>query len=161
MEEGYPPMTARYSLKDLLSGLIFIAVGLAFGYAALGYTIGTALRMGPGYFPLILSGIIIVLGLVILVQSIIDGPDEIHLGKVPWAGMALIIGALVFFGLTVRGLGLLPSLFFTVTATSLASKRTGFIGGIVISALITLLCLVIFVWALGLPLPVIGRWLAF
>ena len=58
-------MTAQRSLKDLLAGLIFIGFGLAFGYATLGYQIGTALRMGPGYFPLVLAGIMVLLGVVI------------------------------------------------------------------------------------------------
>ena len=46
----------RAGIKDILSGLIFVGLGAAFGYAAIGYPIGTAFRMGPGYFPLVLAG---------------------------------------------------------------------------------------------------------
>ena len=46
-------MTAQKSMKDLLAGLIFVSIGLAFAYAALSYDLGTAFRMGPGYFPIL------------------------------------------------------------------------------------------------------------
>ena len=154
-------MTLRTSLKDLLSGLIFIGFGLAFGYASLTYDLGTAMRMGPGYFPLILSGIIALLGAIITFQSFAAGPDEAPLDRVPWLGLVLILGALVFFGVTVRGLGLAPSLFVTTFLSAFASKRTSLVGAFVMAAAIDLLCMVIFVWALGLPLRALGPWLDF
>lgn len=153
-------MTARYSLKNLLAGLIFVGFGLAFGYAASNYQIGTALRMGPGYFPIILAVIMVVLGAIIVVQSFLSGTDEIPLGQVPWRGLVLLIGALVFFGFTVRGLGLLPSLFVTVFLAGFASRSNGLVGAFVLAVGLTTLCMVIFIWALGLPLPLFGPWLA-
>lgn len=154
-------MTLRYSLKDLLAGLAFIGLALAFGIAATGYALGTAFRMGPGYFPLILAVLLGILGMVILVQSFANGPDEIEIGRVPWSGLLLITGALVFFGYTVRGLGLVPSLFVAVAMAAFASKRTGPLGALIIAAGLTALCWAIFIWAAGMPLPVTGRWLAF
>lgn len=154
-------MTAQKSLKDLLSGLIFIGLGLAFGYATLGYEIGTALRMGPGYFPLVLSGIMVLLGVVITVQSFATGSDATPIGHVPWFALMLIIGALIFFGVTVRGLGLVPALFVTTFMSAFASERTGLVGAFVLAACLTLICFLIFVWALGLPLRVLGPWLSF
>ncbi len=154
-------MTSQKSMKDLLAGLIFIAFGLAFGYASLTYDIGTALRMGPGYFPLILSLVILLLGIVIVVQSFFTGPDEIPLGRVPWLGLILLIGGLVFFGATVRGLGLAPSLFVTVFMSAFASQRTGIVGALVLAAALTLICIAIFIWALGMPLAVVGPWARF
>lgn len=147
--------------KDLLAGLIFIGFGLAFGYASLDYQIGTAFRMGPGYFPLVLSVIIVVLGVVILVQSILAGPDETPMGDFPWLGLVLIIGGLVFFGFTVRGLGLVPSLFITTFMSASASRQTSLVGALLIAALLTVISILIFVWALGLPLRTFGPWLGF
>jgi hypothetical protein len=145
----------------LASGLIFVGFGLAFGYAASNYPIGTALRMGPGYFPLILSGIMVVLGLVTVVQSLTAGPDAEPVGRVPWRGLILLVGALAFFGLTVRGLGLMPALFVTVFMSALASKRTGVMRALVLAAALSAICYVIFIWALGLPLQSFGPWLNF
>jgi hypothetical protein len=147
--------------KDLLAGLAFIGFGLVFGYASLSYEIGTALRMGPGYFPLVLAGIIGFLGVVILIQSFSSGADEIPIGHVPWRGAALIIGALVFFGLTVRGLGLAPALFVTAFMSALASRQTGFGAALLIAAFLTAISMIIFVWALGLPLRTFGPWVDF
>ncbi|MFN3764641.1 MAG: tripartite tricarboxylate transporter TctB family protein [Aliihoeflea sp.] len=153
-------MTARYSLKNLLAGLIFVGFGLAFGYAASNYQIGTALRMGPGYFPIILAVIMVILGVIIVVQSFLEGADEIRMDAVPWRGVVLLVGALVFFGFTVRGLGLLPSLFVTVFLAGFASRSNGIFGALTLAVGLTALCMVIFIWALGLPLPLFGPWLA-
>ena len=50
------------SVKDLLAGLVFIVFGLAFAIAASRYQLGTAFRMGPGYFPVVLGGCLVLLG---------------------------------------------------------------------------------------------------
>ena len=70
----------RAGIKDILSGLIFLGFGLAFGFAATGYEIGTAFRMGPGYFPLLLAGALALLGVAIIVKGVTaaaaDGADR-------------------------------------------------------------------------------------
>ena len=152
-------MTGQKSLKDLLAGLIFMGFGLAFGYATLGYEIGTAFRMGPGYFPIVLSGLLLLLGIVITLQSFASGPDETPIGRVPWLGLVLILGGIVFFGVTVRGLGLAPALFVTTFLSAIASERTGVLGALVMAVGLVVISLAIFVWALGLPLRVFGPWL--
>ncbi|MHB2264835.1 tripartite tricarboxylate transporter TctB family protein [Aliihoeflea sp. PC F10.4] len=154
-------MTLSYSLKNVFAGLIFIGIGAAFAYASFGYEMGRAVRMGPGYFPLVLAGILMTFGIIIFVQALFSGPDEVAISAVPWRGLFLLIGALVFFGLTIRGLGLVPSLFITVLMAALASQRTGPLGALVMALAITLLCLALFVWALGLTLPLFGPWTAF
>ena len=154
-------MTSRLSIKDLLAGLIFIGFGLAFGYTSLTYEVGTALRMGPGYFPLILSLVILLLGVIIAARSFFTGPDKVPLARVPWVGVTLLVGGLVFFGATVRGLGLAPSLFISVFMGAFASQRTGFLGALFLAGLLTFTCIAIFIWALGMPLAVIGPWARF
>lgn len=154
-------MTLNHSLKNVLSGLIFIGIGVAFAYASLGYEMGRAVRMGPGYFPLVLAGILILFGAIIFVQALFSGPDAVPMSAIPWRGLVCLIGALIFFGLTVRGLGLVPSLFLTVFMAAMASQRTGLLGALVMAVAITLLCLGLFVWALGLTLPLFGPWTAF
>ena len=154
-------MQTHRSTKDLVAGVIFIGFGLAFGYAALNYQIGTALRMGPGYFPLMLSGIMVMLGVIITMQSFVIGPDATPIGRVPWFALVLILGGLVFFGVTVRGLGLAPALFVTTFMSAFASERTGLIGALIVAAALVLIAMAIFIWGLGLPLRPIGPWLSF
>ena len=155
-------MVRQKSLKDVLSGLIFIGFGLAFGYASQSYDIGTALRMGPGYFPTILSGIMIALGTIIVIQGAFAGVgDETPIGHVPWPALGLILGALIFFGLTARGLGMVPALFVTASMSAFASKRTGPVGALLLGAGLAFVCWLIFIQALGLPLRPVGPWLQF
>ncbi|TWG94102.1 tripartite tricarboxylate transporter TctB family protein [Mesorhizobium sp. J18] len=158
-------MLDRFSFKglskDLLAGLIFIGFGLAFGHASLNYDLGTALRMGPGYFPLVLAGIIILLGAIILIQSFFAEADETPIGGVPWLALLLVIGALVFFGVTVRGLGLVPSLFITSFMSASASRQTSLLGAALIAVFLTVVSMLIFIWGLGLPLRMFGPWINF
>jgi hypothetical protein len=147
---------------DILAGLIFVAFGLAFALASLRYELGTPLRMGPGYFPLVLGGILVLLGLLIVGKGFVAGSDgEGRLGGVPWRALLLIVVALLFFGLTVRGLGLVPATAVTALLTALASYRTGILTAVAIAAGLTLLCVLIFLLALQLRLPMFGPWLPF
>jgi putative tricarboxylic transport membrane protein len=145
---------------DILAGLIFVGFGLAFAIASLRYELGRPLRMGPGYFPLVLGGILVLLGLLITGKGFVAGAEE-RLGGVPWRALLLIVVAVLFFGLTVRGLGLIPTTAVTALLTALASYRTGILAAVAIAAGLTVLCVLIFVLALQLRLPLIGPWLPF
>jgi len=120
------------------------------------------MRMGPGYFPLVLGGILVLLGLLIVGKGLIPGSsDEERLGNIPWRALLLIVAAVLFFGLTVRGLGLVPATAVTALLTALASYRTGILAAVAIAAGLTVLCVLIFVLALQLRLPLVGPWLPF
>jgi len=148
----------RAGIKDILSGLIFVGFGLAFGYAASGYELGTAFRMGPGYFPMVLAGVMVVLGAAILVKGVTAATADTPIGPVPWRGAALALGALVFFGATVRGLGLVPALFGTALLSALASRQNGPAAALAIAAALTALCVLIFHYGLGVSVPLFGSW---
>ncbi len=146
------------SSKDLCAGATFIAFGLAFALAASGYSLGTLLRMGPGYFPLVLGGMLVLLGVLIVVKGFI-APDDGELGTVPWRSMALLVAAVIVFGFAVRGLGLLPTLFVTTFLAALAGFRVSLVTALVTAAGLTVLCYLIFVLALQLRLPLLGTWI--
>ncbi len=59
-----------FNVKDLAAGAVFAAIGLAFMAGALTLDIGTAFKMGPGYFPLVLSGLLVLLGLIVMAKSV-------------------------------------------------------------------------------------------
>jgi Tripartite tricarboxylate transporter TctB family len=155
-------LNGKRAATDILAGLIFVAFGLAFATTSLSYEIGTPLRMGPGYFPLALGGILVLLGLLIAGKGFVSssGAEE-RLGSVPWRALVLIVVALLFFGLTVRGLGLVLATAVTALLTALASHRTGILAAVAIAAGLTVLCVLIFVLALQLRLPLVGPWLPF
>ena len=148
------------ALRDVLAGLIFIGFGLAFAITAWTYDLGTALRMGPGYFPLLLGAVLVLLGAAVIVEGIVAGEGE-AIGAVPWRGIVLLTLAVLFFGFTVTRLGLAASLFVTVLIAAFSSQRTSLIGGLVMAVALTVFCILIFVQALGMPVRLIGPWLAF
>ena len=148
-------MTAN--IRDIGAGLIFIAIGVLFGLGSLGLELGTPLRMGPGYFPLVLAGILVVLGLVILASGF--GHPTTGSLAVPWRGLVLVLSAPVVFGLTVRVLGLVPAVMLVVLISSFASRRMSMLLALVLTVALTLFCVLVFSFGLGLPLRLFGPWL--
>ena len=145
------------NIRDIGAGLIFIAIGLLFGLGSIGLEIGTALRMGPGYFPLVLAGLLVALGLIILAQGF--GQPTPGRVAVPWRGLVLILAAPVVFGLTVRGLGLVPAVMLVALISAFASQRMPVLLAFVLSVALTIFCVVVFSLGLGLPLRLFGPWL--
>ena len=145
-------------LKDILAGLLFVAFGLAFAILSISYEIGSTLKMGPGYFPFVLGGLLVILGGAILVKGFRAGGGE-DIGVIPWRALALILGAVVLFGLTVRGLGLVPTVLLVAVMSVFASRRTNVVMALAISAGLTVACVLVFVVALRLRLPLLGPWI--
>jgi hypothetical protein len=148
-------MTAN--IKDLCAGLLFIAIGALFAFGTLDLELGTPLRLGPGAFPLMLAGILGLLGLIVAVQAFRHPVS--HVVVIPWRGIALILVAPIIFGLTVRGLGLLVSVALVVAVSAYASRRMSLKLAIGLTTGLTLFCVLVFNVGLGLPVRLIGPWL--
>jgi hypothetical protein len=143
--------------NDRLAGAVFIAFGLAFGLEALlRLPIGSALRMGPGYFPLLLAGLLIFVGLA--VAFIPAGAPETPPGPVPWRGLVFVLPAPVIFGATVRGLGLVVSVALLVIITAFASRKASLCFAVLLAIALTAFCVGLFHYGLGLPLRLFGPW---
>jgi hypothetical protein len=153
-------MAMRKSVRDILAGLIFIAFGLTFAAISLTYQLGTAFKMGPGYFPFVLGLLLVLLGLAITVDGFLKSETQ-ELGEIPWRGLVLLTAAVIVFGLGVRRLGLAPSLFLAAFLAALSSVRTSMLAALIMAAGLTALCVVIFVFSLGMPVPLLGPWLRF
>lgn len=151
-------MNMHGARKDLLAGAVFVGFGLAFAITSSTYEVGSALRMGPGYFPLVLGSVLVLLGIAIAIKAFVAGEGD-DLGPVPWKALVLVVAALLFFGFTVRGLGLVPSLLVTVFLTALAGRNARVIPAAVIAVSLTALSILIFVIVLQLRLPYVGPWL--
>ena len=153
-------LEARRALKDILAGAVIIALGLAFALGALDYEIGDPLRMGPGYMPLALGVIVIGLGIGIVIKGFLAGEAE-AIGAVDWRAIVLLTAALLFFGLTVRGLGVALALLGATLLASLAWSRTPLIEMVLISVGLTVLSVILFIFVLQLRVPLTGPWLPF
>ncbi|MDQ3554549.1 MAG: tripartite tricarboxylate transporter TctB family protein [Chloroflexota bacterium] len=146
------------AIRDVLAGLIFVAFGAAFAITATSYDLGTALRMGPGYFPLLVGGLTAFFGVLIIAKGLLVGESG-EIGEIPWRAIALVVGAVLFFGFTVRGLGLVPAVFVTALMSSFASRKTTLMSGPLIAAGLAIVCVLVFVVALRLRVPLFGPWL--
>jgi hypothetical protein len=148
-------------LADILAGTIFIGFGGAFAVATLaGYDIGTPFAMGPGFFPLMLGGLLVALGILVVGSGFVAERAE-GLGIVPWRAIVLLPIAFIVFGLSVRNLGVVPALFVTTLLAAFASERMRVFSGLVIAVGLTVASVLIFIVALQLRLPLFGPWLDF
>ena len=142
-----------------ICGLAFIATGLFFIWQAASLEIGTAFRMGPGYFPLVLAAILTLLGIVVLVQATrVEGEP---MGPIALRGILFILPAPIFFGLTVRGLGFVPALFCTALIAAFASQKMTPVVAVILSATLTAFSVAVFSYGLGLPFQLFGPWTRF
>ena len=147
----------KINTTDAAAGVVFILLAGVFGLQSLGLELGTTLRMGPGYFPLVLAVLLLVLGVAILISAFGAETDEI--GAYAWRGLMFILPAPVFFGLTVRGLGFIPSIFFTTLIAAMASLKMKPLHALALAVGVTLFCTLVFSYGLGLPFRRFGPWL--
>ena len=142
--------------KDLLAGLLFTALGLAMAVGTQDYEIGTARRMGPGYFPMLLSGLLVILGVAIAIRAFFG--SEGRVGKMAWTPLAIITVAVVVFGLTIRGAGLVPATVLLVVISLLASIHFRLRTAIWLSVGLAVFAYLVFSYGLNLPMYAFGTW---
>jgi len=148
-----------FDTTNAICGALFAATGAFFAIQSLGLDLGTTLRMGPGYFPLVLASVLILLGAIIFIQALrVEGEP---IDPFAWRGMLFILPAPVFFGLTVRGLGFAPALFVTAFIACFASTKMNVFFAIVLSLLLTIFSVAVFSYGLGLPFERFGPWVRF
>ena len=143
---------------DAAAGILFILFALFFGLQSLGLEFGTAFRMGPGYFPLVLSAVLLGFGLLILFNALKTTGNATG-GVLAWRGLLFILPSPIFFGLTVRGLGFVPAIFLTTLIAGCASLKMKPQGALLLALIVTLFSTLVFSYALGLPFRRFGPWL--
>jgi hypothetical protein len=149
---------AMINTKDASAGALFIVLGLGFGLNAyLSLDLGTSMRMGPGYFPLLLSGLLVILGAAVLFRAF--GAANEEWGAFAWRGLIFISLGPILFGALIQGLGLVPSLAIIAFITSFASQRMSLPLAIVLSAGLVVFCVAVFHWGLGSPIRLFGSWM--
>ena len=132
--------------KDFAAGLFYIVIGL-FGATTLGENeIGSLSRMGPGYFPLIISTGIILTGLAIAVKSLLLTP------ALPSEGL-LILGSVALYAATLLTLGFVLSISLMVIAASCAHPLFRLRDAVISAVILTTLSALLFVGGLGLIVP--------
>jgi len=144
------------STKDFWAGFIYICLGLGAMVIARDYSMGTAVKMGPAYFPTILGGLLIFIGTISVIRSFVVTGTPI--GAFAFKGLFLVIGATLLVGAIVRGAGLIVALPLLVIASAYASERFCWKPTMVMALGLTLFCILVFIKGLGVPLPIVGSW---
>lgn len=142
--------------SDFWAGIIYIAFGTTALIAAQDYGMGTALRMGPGYFPTVLAGLLTLIGLISAVRGLRSEGEQVS--GLSWRGILLIGGPIVLFALLIRGAGLLIALPLLIMCSAYASTHFNLLRTVLLAAGLTAFCALVFVKGLGIPLPLIGSW---
>ena len=143
-----------YRNKDFLAGLMFIGIGSTAMLIARDYPFGSALRMGPGYFPTVLGGIVAVFGVWVLIWGLIKQEPV----KRTWSVRALIILPLtaLVFGIMMEKAGFIPALIVLSLMSATASPKFRFVEQGVLAIGLTVLSVALFIYGLGLPYPLFG-----
>ena len=143
--------------KDFWTGLIYIFFGSSAILIARDYSMGTAIKMGPAYFPTILGGLLLFIGVISVIRSFIVAGAPI--GAFAFKGFALVTISVLVFGFIVRGLGLAIALPLLIIISAYGSTRFRWRPTLVMAAGLTIFCVFVFLKGLGIPLPIIGPWL--
>jgi uncharacterized membrane protein YhhN len=145
------------SPKDFWTGVIYLGTGALGIVIGREYSFGTAGRMGPGYFPFVVSSLLIFLGVITLVRSFLT--DGGPVGTFPWKAIALVVGSVVAFGLLLPTAGLIVAMVVMVLLSAAASEKFHF-EWMATAALVALVvfCSLVFVKGLGVPMPLLGSW---
>ena len=143
--------TPLFQNPDFLSALMFIGVGGIGMYIARDYPFGSALRMGPGYFPTVLGGMLIVFGIYCLIVAF-KRQDKV---KRTWSVRALIILPLAawVFGIMMEYAGFVPALLVLSLMSAAASPEFKIVEQGILAAGLCILSVSLFIWGLGLPYP--------
>jgi len=143
--------------KDFWAGIMFIAFGAAFLIISMkNYQLGTAVRMGPGYFPTVLGGLMIFLGILVMLESVvIAGP------KVPafaFRPMFFVLAGCLVFAYMLKPAGLIVSIFALVAVSAFGGHEFKLKEVSILGAILAVFSVFVFVKGLTLPFPI---WPAF
>lgn len=147
--------------RDFVGGMTMIVISLLFIWFGQELDVGNSFQMGPGYFPMILSLLLIGLGALIIVQSLVIAVEDEAAEAANWKAYALVICAPVFFGLALSRLGLAPTLFLMIVAVSFASKYARWRHSVALALFLAICSVVLFTRLLSLPVTAFGPWIPF
>jgi hypothetical protein len=147
--------------KNFWIGIIFLIVGLAAVVLIQDNEMGSAGRMGPAYFPTVLGALLALVGLADIIRAFVGRRSEAHdaIGTFHIRDIVIILGAVILFGILMRGAGLAVAAFVLVLLSAFASKQFRFKSSLLLAVALAIFSVLLFVKLLGLPMPIIGPWL--
>jgi hypothetical protein len=140
------------SPRDLGAGIVFAAIGLVGLWFGRAYTFGSAARMGPGYFPMVLSGLLMLFGAGIALRSLVlDGPP---IERASLRSTGLIVACILLFGLMIGTAGLGPTVVAVTILAAIGMKDAQPLETLALGVGLAVFSVLVFVYGLRQPLPV-------
>lgn len=145
--------------KEFWSGVMFTIFGLSAVLIGQGYSMGSAGRMGPGYFPVALGSLLALFGLIAIVRSFLVKGEALEKFAVKEAFLVLL--SVFLFGFLLRTTGLAISVIVMVMVSAYASSKFELKSSLLLAIGGAIFCAVVFVLGLGVPMPILGSWFGF
>jgi hypothetical protein len=137
---------------------MYIGTGAVGMWIAKDYPFGSALRMGPGYFPSVLGGIMVVMGIYVLALGLRKNHEKIE-GNLSLRALIVLPISMVVFGILMEEAGFIPAMAALIPVSAAAGRDFKWVEVILLTIGLTILCAAGFIFALGLPYPLIkGMW---
>ena len=145
--------------RDFGAGVMFILVGIFFALIATQYRMGTAAKMGPGYFPFWLGVLMAFIGLLLLFNSFAKKTAEEKMPKWDFKIMLWITGSVVLYGVLLQTMGFFVAVFVLVFVSASASHDFGWKGSLLNAVILMSFTYLAFVKGLGLSFPLLPTFL--
>jgi len=141
------------SQEDFWAGLMFIGFGLLAVVVARDYPFGSTMRMGPGYFPTVLGGLMIIMGAIISIRSAWVTGEGIR--RFGWRGLFFLSLAFATYGFLIdtMDVGFVLSIAAVVILSTMASREFNWVESLWLAALLIFGTVVVFIWGLDMPYP--------
>jgi hypothetical protein len=148
------------SPRDFWAGVMFLGVGVFFAvWAIFNYQMGTAVRMGPAYFPVLLGGLLGALGLIILLGSLVlDGPKVAAFNFRP---LILIVVANLAYAYLIKPLGLVLATVALVFIAAFGGHEFKWKEVTILAVVLIVFSVLVFVKGLTLPFPLWPEFLGY
>jgi len=144
--------------KDLWAGLMYIVTGALGMWIARDYPFGSALRMGPGYFPSVLGGIMVAMGIYVLALGLRKNHEKIQ-GNLSLRALIVLPISMIVFGILMEEAGFIPAMAALIPISAAAGRDFKWLEVVPLTIGLTIACAAGFIFALGLPYPLIkGMW---
>ena len=141
--------------RDFGAGIMYIVIGLFFTIVATQYPMGTAAKMGPGYFPFFLGILMTLLGLIVAIKALGATAAIESIPKFNWRVIAQITGSVVLYGLLLPRMGFLIAVVVLVLVSASASKEFTWKGSLINAAFLVIFTYSVFVVGLKLQFPLL------
>ena len=138
--------------KDFWAGVMFFTIGLASLAVAFSYPLGTSARMGPGYFPRVLGGLLMALGAILSIRSFKLQGEPVS--PFAWKATALVLVSIFVFGAIVNTVGLVAATFALIFISGYASKEFNIKESVISSIILSTISVLLFIVGLKLQFPI-------